>query len=58
MYSNMPEHTLTQAAETANRLYVELTLNNRTSAELLAWAEQLEKYLVLPLRQKAKDLAK
>ena len=58
MYSNIPEHKLTQAAETANRLYVELTLNNRTPEDLLAWAEQLEKYLVMPLRQKAKDLAK
>jgi hypothetical protein len=58
MYSNIPEHKLTQAAEVANRLYIEVTLNNRTPEDLLAWAEQLEKYLVLPLRQKARDLAK
>jgi hypothetical protein len=54
----MPEETLTQAAETANRLFIELTLNHRTPEELLAWAEQLEEYLVLPLRRKARDLAK
>ena len=58
MYSNIPEHKLTQAAEVANRLYIEVTLNNRTPEDLLAWAEQLEKYLVLPLRQKARDFAK
>jgi hypothetical protein len=54
----MPEETLTQAAETANRLFIELTLNHRTPEELLAWAEQLEKYLVLPLRKRAAGLAK
>ena len=54
----MPEETLTQAAETANRLFIELTLNHRTPEELLAWAEQLEKYLVLPLRRRAAGLAK
>ena len=58
MYSNIPEHKLTQAAEVANRLYIEVTLNNRTPEDLLVWADQLEKYLVMPLRQKAKDLAK